>query len=315
MNEKIVVVMGPTASGKTALGIKLAQKLNGEIISGDAFQVYKTLDIGTAKVTEVEREGVPHHLIDCKEPDEGYTVGEFCQLARVKIAELTARGKIPIIVGGTGLYIQALLEGYNFPDQGPLREHYERYNNIYEREGLAGLVERMKVVAPEYFDKYPTPDKQRLIRALSLLSEGKSYEAGKKSDKPLYRGPVFALIPPRDILYERIHRRVDNMITQGLEEEARALWMYPPGVFLQSRKGIGYHEWEPYFYGDASLKDVIAKIKMDTRRFAKRQITWIRRMSYVQCINPMEYESTERLAEQLIPTINKEWKCSHGNES
>ncbi len=313
MHENIIVIMGPTASGKSEFGIALGKQFGGEIISGDALQVYKSLDIGTAKITAAETCGVPHHLIDIKEINEGYTVAEFCRLAKRLIAEIIARKRVPIIVGGTGLYIQALLEGYEFPDEGPLRKYYDFYEKIYEEKGLNELERLIRIQSPEYFESRPVVDKQRLIRALALLAVGKSYHATKKSNKPLFCGPVYALNPPREFLYKKINERVERMIADDLESEAKRLWEYPREIFLQSRKAIGYHEWEEFFFGDATRDEVIERIKRNTRRFAKRQITWLRRMKYVEWLNPLEFNSAEQMATHYLPEIIKKWEdCQNG---
>lgn len=302
MRERIAVIMGPTASGKTALSIELAKRLNGEIISADAFQVYRGLDIGTAKVTAAEMQGVPHHLLDIKEPTEGYTAAEFCARARECIRALTARGKLPIIAGGTGLYVQALLEGYEFPEAGPLQEGYRRWEAVYAEEGLDGLVRHMRERSPEYFATRPVPDRQRLIRALALLDSGADYRAGK-SGKPVYRAKVIALAPPTEILKERIEQRVQAMLAAGLEDEARRLWSLPQAAELQATKGIGYREWAAYFAGEATREETAAEIIKATRRFAKRQRTWLRRMPYVHYLDPTRYNDPAALTEAATAYI------------
>lgn len=311
MRERIAVVMGPTAAGKTALSIELAKRLNGEIISADAFQVYRGLDIGTAKVTAEEMQGIAHHLLDIKEPTEGYTVAEFCARARECIRLIAAQGKLPIIAGGTGLYVQALLEGYEFPETGPLQEGYRRWEAVYAREGLDGLVRRMRERSPEYFATRPVPDRQRLIRALALLDSGADYRAGK-SGEPVYRAKVIALAPPNEILRERIAARVQAMLAAGLEEEARRLWALPQAAELQAAKGIGYREWAAYFAGEVTREETVEAIVKDTRRFAKRQRTWLRRMPYVHYLDPTCYRDLDALATAATAYILEKGEISDG---
>lgn len=306
--EKLIVIMGPTASGKTRLGIELAERLNGEIISGDAFQVYKKLDIGTAKPSMEEQRRVVHHLVNFKCITEGYTVAEFVQLARERISNVLGREKIPIVVGGTGLYIQALLEGYHFSKVGPLRDKYKELEDIYAEKGMEGLIERMNGRDPSYIKTHPVLDKQRVIRALSILESGDDYRTGKQSNTSIYDGPVFALVPPREVLYKRINERVDKMIEIGLEAEAKWLWEFDLTGLVQARKAIGYREWEAYFHGTLPYATVVDHIKRNTRRFAKRQLTWLKRMSYIEYIDPLEYESISQLAESLVPVIESGWR-------
>lgn len=307
MRERIVTVMGPTASGKSALGIALAQLLDGEIISADAFQVYRGLDIGTAKVTPAEAAGVRHHLIDIKEVTDRYTAAEFCRYARRLITEITARGHVPLIVGGTGLYVQALLEGYMFPECGAPHGGGTSWEKVYAQEGLDGLVRAMHVRAPEYFDSHPVPDKQRLMRALTVLDAGGDYRAGKASEVPIYPGPVYALWPERERMYARIDARVRQMIADGLEAEARRLYDDCNGRQTQAAKGIGYKEWWPYFEGRQTLARTVELIQRNTRRFAKRQRTWLRRMRYIERIPMTEEMQPMRSAEVLADEIRQKW--------
>ncbi len=307
----LLTIMGPTASGKSALAIELAKRLRGEVISADAFQVYRRLDVGTAKVLPAEQERIPHHLIDIKDATETYTVAEFCSLAKACIEDILQRGNIPILTGGTGLYVQALLEGYEFPDLGPLQELYRKYESIYEKAGLDGLIQEMEQRDPDYFAEREVVDKQRLIRALAVLEAGGSYRSGKRSHEPLYCGPVYALVPERAELYERINGRVCKMMADGLADEAKWLWDLEPEA-KQARKAIGYQEWEAYRQGECTEEEVVELIQRNTRRFAKRQLTWLKRMPYVEYIDPAQYSSVEDLAEHLVPCIKRIWE---GKES
>lgn len=308
MKQRLVVIMGPTGAGKTEVSLHLAEMFNGEIISADAFQVYRGLDIGTAKAKPAEQKRVVHHLLDIKEVTDNYTVAEFCERARVLITDIAARGKTPFLVGGTGLYVQALLEGYIFSDIGPVREWTQRYNEMYRTQGLERLREEMRQRSPEYFATRTVGDPQRLIRALSVLAAGGSYEATKQSDEPLYTGPIFALVPPREILYERINARVEKMFAEGLENEARWLWQKHEGSISQAGKGIGYREWPAYFAGAQTREETLALIQLHTRRFAKRQMTWLRRMPYITYIDPCVYPSAQALADAMQQIIKNNWE-------
>ncbi len=314
VRERIVTIMGPTASGKTSLGISLAKELGGEIISGDAFQVYRHLDIGTAKVKVEEMDGIRHHLIDIKEVTDTYTAAEFCQYARTLITEITSRGNVPIIVGGTGLYIQALLEGYDFPTCGISTAATLYWENIYESEGLKGLIAAMEKLSPTYFDSRPVADKQRLIRALSILSTGGDYRAGKAANVPIYAGPAYALWPERAHMYARINKRVDQMIEDGLEEEAGWLYRQTAGKQTQAAKGIGYKEWWPFFERRVAYPHVVAAIQRNTRRFAKRQQTWLRRMAYIQPLPVTDEMRPMFSVKELVTDVKKKWSESYDEQ-
>lgn len=265
MKTKIIVIVGPTAVGKTALAIDLAQALNGEIISGDSQQVYRKLDIGTAKATPDEQAAAPHHLIDVREVTESYSAFDFVREARAAIEEITARGKLPIIAGGTGLYIQSLLEGYHLGGEVPHEEilaHRAQLDllsdeDLYQRVAEQGLV-------------IPQLNRRRAMRALEIAHFGQDL-ANQETDFDPY---LICLDDDRSLIYERINRRVDRMLEEGLLEEAR--WLYDHYPDVQASKGIGYKELFPYFKGEQSLEEASEILKRNTRRFAKRQLTWFR---------------------------------------
>lgn len=259
MKEKVLLVVGPTAVGKSALGIHLAHLLAGEIISGDSQQVYQGLDIGTAKVTEAEMEGVPHHLLNVRALDESFSAHDFIQEATRKIKDIHSRAKLPIIVGGTGLYIQALMEGYHLGGE----ENHEAMMTL--RASLEKLTDEelnQKVDLPVY-------NRRRAIRALELEYYGTGENKGSDFDFKL-----IGLSMVREKLYERINIRVEQMLTAGLLEEARHLFDNYPEA--QASKGIGYKEFFPYFSGEIDLETAIEKVKQNSRRYAKRQLTWFR---------------------------------------
>lgn len=262
---KIIAVVGPTAVGKTALGIELAKRFNGEIISGDSQQVYRHLDIGTAKATLEEQAEAPHHLIDVREVDEAYSAYDFVKEASAAIEDITSRGKLPIIVGGTGLYLQSLLEGYHLGGQ------------VNQEEVLAYRQELEQLADAVLFDKIaeqsieiPELNRRRAIRALELATFGQDLE---NKETP-YDALLIGLNDDRQVLYERINHRVDVMVEKGLLDEAK--WLYDNHRDVQAACAIGYKELFPYFAGQASLEESVDKLKQNTRRFAKRQLTWFR---------------------------------------
>ena len=262
---KIIVVVGPTAVGKTALGIELAKRFNGEIISGDSQQVYRHLDIGTAKATLEEQAEAPHHLIDVREVDEAYSAYDFVKEASAAIEDITSRGKLPIIVGGTGLYLQSLLEGYHLGGQVN-QEEVLAYRQ--ELEQLADAVLFDKIV--EQGIEIPELNRRRAIRALELATFGQDLE---NKETP-YEALLIGLNDDRQVLYERINHRVDVMVEKGIFDEAK--WLYDNHRDVQAARAIGYKELFPYFAGQASLEESVDKLKQNTRRFAKRQLTWFR---------------------------------------
>ena len=290
MKTKIIVIVGPTAVGKTALAIDLAQALNGEIISGDSQQVYRKLDIGTAKATPEEQAAVPHHLIDVREVTESYSAFDFVREAKQAIAEITARGKLPIIAGGTGLYNQSLLEGYHLggevPHEGILA--YRAQLDLLSDEDLYQRVAEQGLVIPQI-------NRRRAMRALEIAHFGQDL-ANQETD---YEPYLICLDDDRSFIYERINRRVDRMLEEGLLEEAR--WLYDHYPDVQASKGIGYKELFPYFKGEQSLEEASETLKRNTRRFAKRQLTWFR--------NRMEVSfyaiSAPRFKEQVLADVKE----------
>ena len=265
MKTKIIVIVGPTAVGKTALAIDLAQALDGEIISGDSQQVYRKLDIGTAKATPEEQAAAPHHLIDVREVTESYSAFDFVREAKQAIAEITVRGKLPIIAGGTGLYIQSLLEGYHLGGEIPHEEilAYRAQLDLLSDEDLYQRVTELGLVIPQI-------NRRRAMRALEIAHFGKDL-ANEETD---YEPYLICLDDDRSLIYDRINRRVDRMLEEGLLDEAR--WLYDHYPDVQASKGIGYKELFPYFKGEQSLEEASEILKRNTRRFAKRQLTWFR---------------------------------------
>lgn len=304
---KVVAIVGPTAVGKTSLSIDLAKRFNGEIISGDSMQVYRGLDIGTAKVTPEEMDGIPHHLINVRELDENYSVADFQVAARQTIQEITERGRLPIVVGGTGLYIQSLLWDYKLgsegePEDDTLRKSYEHFA---EKNGNQALWERLQAVDSLAAEKIHFNNRKKMIRALEVFElTGHSILEPKEQPKKLYDSFLIGLNTDRAILYQRINHRVDLMVEQGLLEEAKKLAETPD---VQAAQGIGYKELFPFFTGEMSLEAALEEVKLHSRRYAKRQLTWFRNRMSVhwfdlvqqpKVINDIEAEITRWLAEE-----------------
>lgn len=274
LKTQVLMIGGPTATGKSALGVKLAQQFNGEVINGDAFQIYRGMDIGTAKVTSAERAGVPHHLIDIVDPGDAFSAARFQQLAEAAITDITGRGKLPIIVGGTGFYLNALRLSL------PLGEHAasparRKWQQALADRGPAWLWAQLNAQDPDAAGKIPVGNTRRVIRALEVIeTTGRKFSA-QTIPEPAYDALVIGLTTDRAVLYARIDRRVDQMVAAGLEAEVRRiLRSTAPGA--QALKAIGYKEWLPYFEGQASLADTVALIKKNSRHYAKRQLTYFR---------------------------------------
>lgn len=272
--EKLITILGPTASGKTELGIYLAKHFGSSVISGDAFQIYRHMDIGTAKVTAEEAQGVRHYLVDALEPWEKYSAADFQEKAGAIITAENRAGRIPILVGGTGLYVQALLEGYSFLPKGTGRSRFEK---LLAEGGREALEEELRCRG----EMEIPPDPQRMIRKLELLEAG-SGEKPEKAHELIYDGPVLGIAMDRAVLYDRINRRVHRMIEEGLPEEVDSLLRMGISESAQAMKGIGYKEWVSVLKGECSPEEGEELIQKNTRHFAKRQLTWYRRMPYIR---------------------------------
>ncbi|SDP96718.1 tRNA dimethylallyltransferase [Litchfieldia salsa] len=294
-----MILIGPTAVGKTKLSIELAKKLNAEIISGDSMQIYKEMDIGTAKITKEEMDGIPHHLIDIKEPTESYSVADFQKDVRCIIKEIHNRGKLPMIVGGTGLYIQSIIYDYQFTDQASDQEYREILERRMEQEGIDPLYEELKKIDPESAKRIHPNNTRRVIRALEIhKTTGKTMSEYLETQKNelLYDVAMVGLTMDRDLLYDRINQRVDIMLKSGLLEEVEGL--YKRGIQdVQSIQAIGYKEIYQYLEGQVSLESAIEQLKQNSRRYAKRQLTWFR--------NKMDVEWFEVSNKQFNDTLNE----------
>lgn len=295
MKQKIVVIIGPTAVGKTDFSIQVAKQFNGEIISGDSMQVYKNLNIGTAKIPFDEMDGIPHHLIDFKEIDEPYDVSDFQKDAKEKVIDISKRDRLPIIVGGTGLYIESLLYPVSHGRNATPNEEFRIEMNqfAHENSNLA-LWKRLENIDPEAAKNIHPNNVRRVIRALEVYHETgelfSSFQNEKKNKEPEFDAYIVCLDTDRELLYERINKRVDLMFEEGLLEEAKTLWEeLGPDPEAQSTKAIGYSELFSYFNHERSLQEAVDLIKQNSRRYAKRQLTWFRnRLGNVQWYNFIE---------------------------
>ena len=277
---KVIVICGPTASGKTALSIELAKKINGEIISSDSMQIYKYMDIGTAKPNEEEKQGIQHYLLDFVEPNQRYSVAEFKKDAELAIEEILAKGKTPIVVGGTGLYVDSLIYGIEYQNIELDEKYRKELEERVEKEGLKKLYDEAQKIDPQAMEKISKNDQKRILRVLEIYkATGKNkteqeIESRKKGVKYDYK--VFAINWERQLLYERINKRVDIMIEQGLIKEVEEL-LKKYDKFPTAMQGLGYKEVVEYLQGITTKEEMLEKLKMETRRYAKRQITWFKK--------------------------------------
>lgn len=309
--DKLIVVLGPTAVGKTALAIALAKRFRTEVISGDSMLVYRHMDIGTAKPDANEQDGVVHHLIDIIEPSESFDVTAFLEAARKKIRELNERGCVPILAGGTGLYIKALLEGYQFnvtPQNEAFRQEMER---LIEERGAEELHRRLAQVQPETAARLHPNDTRRVIRALEVATFGGETVSQDKVDGQarLYDVAVIGLTSERSLLYERINQRVDQMMEMGLLGEIQSLLASGVSPDAQSMKGIGYKELVAYLNGVCTLEEAVDAIKKGTRHFAKRQFTWYRKMPYIDWYDVQSKEDLIRIEEEIAKKLTGKFFC------
>ena len=278
--EKVIVICGPTASGKTALSIELAKQINGEIVSADSMQIYKDMDIGTAKPTQEEKQGIKHYLIDFVSPDERYSVADYKQDAKKAIREILKKGKVPIIVGGTGLYVDSLIYEIEYPNIEFDEKYREKLEKEVEENGLEELYEKAKEIDNEAIQKISKNDKKRILRILEIYhATGKNKTEQEKESRKKeveYDYKVFALKWDREMLYERINKRVDIMLEQGLIEEVKSIYE-KYNKFPTAMQGLGYKEVVEYLENKTTKEEMIEKIKQETRRYAKRQMTWFKK--------------------------------------
>lgn len=317
MNE-IIAIIGPTAVGKTALSFKLAERFQTELVSADAYQVYKGMDIGTAKATKDELATYRHHLIDIIEPNEDFSAAAFQEAARTTIEDLHERGKIPILVGGTGLYVQSLLEGYEFKAKRHSREERQaalsRIAALSEEELKAYITEKTGYEPPDWHELLF--NSHRLVRLVGAIEKGDGAAAvmPQKAGGPLYHAFVIGLSLPRQVLYERIEKRIDAMIEAGWIDEVQQLLQDGVSPEAQAMKAIGYKELALYLDGQLSLEAASELIKKRTRHFAKRQMTWFKRMPYIRWYEKDDFVTEDELASAVIQDIETKWGSKVGQK-
>ena len=302
--KNLVVITGPTAVGKTDISIKLAKEINGEIISADSIQVYKGLDIGSAKITQDEMDGVKHYLIDVLEPTDDFDIYTFKQMAEEAIEEIYAKGKVPIIVGGTGFYIQSVLYDVDFEETEVNMEHRIELEELAKINGNEYVHKMLEEVDPEYAAGIHPNNVKRVIRALEFYHKNNiplsKHNAEQKENESPYNFAYYVLNDDREVLYDRINKRVDLMFDKGLVDEVKALGLDNTN---QSMQGIGYKEVLDYLNGNLSLEETKELIKKNTRHFAKRQLTWFRREKVVQMI---DYRDFDRDVDKVLTFMLKD---------
>ncbi|MFD1884257.1 tRNA (adenosine(37)-N6)-dimethylallyltransferase MiaA [Paenibacillus wenxiniae] len=293
---KLLVLIGPTAVGKTAISIEIAKRFGAEIISGDSMQVYRGMDIGTAKIKPEEMQGIPHHLIDIHDPSEPFSVAEFQQRCRELIPAISSRGKLPFIVGGTGLYVESVSYEFQFSESGADEEFRRQQMEYAEQHGAQALHDRLATIDPKTADRLHPNDQRRIIRALEvhhLTGVKLSDQLASQTRTSPYELCIVGLTMDREMLYKRIEARIDQMLDEGLLDEVQHLLNlgYTPGMVAM--QGLGYKEIATYLTGGTSLKEAVVLLKRDTRRFAKRQLSWFRHMHDIHWVDVTDVENKE----------------------
>ena len=277
MKNKVYIVCGPTASGKSSYAISLAKEVDGEIISADSMQIYKGMDIGTAKVTKDEMQGVKHYMIDIVEPNKSFSVKDYEEKAIYLINDILSRGKTPVVCGGTGFYVNSVLYKMTYSSV-PDKRLRELISKRYDEIGGQAMLDEILKVAPEKIGKLFPNDKVRIVRAMEIIQSGESISKGEEIDfRPEYDFEIRCLNPDRAVLYDRINKRVDKMFDEGLEKEVKGLLNKGITFEMQSMQAIGYKEFKGYFDGEYDLDELKELIKKNSRNYAKRQVTWFKR--------------------------------------
>lgn len=306
--QPLIVLVGPTAVGKTSASIALAKKCNAEIISGDSMQIFKGFDIGTAKIKADEMEGIVHHLIDIKEPNDTFSAAEFRALVDGKIKEIADRGRIPLLVGGTGLYINSVIYDYNFGEAVEDKAYRALLQKEAEQNGNKGLYEQLGAVDPDSLTKIHLNDTKRIIRALEVYHVTKKpfSQSASGIDKSTlrYQTVYLALTMNREQLYQRINERVDQMLKEGWLDEVKELLANGADKKALAMQGLGYRQLAAYLSGDYSLERAVELIKRDTRHFAKRQLTWFRHDENI-CWVDKDHKSEEEVLAELLAVISR----------
>lgn len=297
MKQPLIVLTGPTAVGKTSLSISLAKAVNGEIISADSMQVYKKMDIGSAKIRSEEMQGIPHYLVDVLEPEEEFHIVKFQQMAKKAMEDIYSRGKIPILVGGTGFYIQAVTKDIDFTEAQQENDYRKELEALAEEKGGEHLHEMLRKVDPVSADAIHAHNVKRVIRALEFYHQNGSPISAHNEEQKQHESPYnlayFVLNMPRELLYERIDLRVDQMMKEGLLEEVSRLKVEGCHRGMVSMQGLGYKEILAYLDGEYPLEEAVRVLKRDTRHFAKRQLTWFRREQEVTWVNKDQFSYQE----------------------
>lgn len=308
MNNKIIAVAGPTASGKTALSVKIAKELGGEVVSCDSMQIYKGMDIGTAKPSLEERCGVPHHMIDIISPDEKYNVVSYKRDAEAAIDDILKRGRVPVLAGGTGLYMDSVLSNTAFSENSSFSVARERLEKLFEEKGREYIFEMLEKIDPEAAEKIHPNNTRRVIRALEIYeTTGKTLtQANIESKRPeKYESLVIGIMWDRETLYERINERVERMMAEGLLKEVETLRKKGMKAEYTSMQAIGYKELFEYFEGNCTLEEAKEKIKQESRRYAKRQMTWLKRNKKINWLILQKDYNLNKIYEQSFTLIKK----------
>ncbi len=310
MKKPLIVLTGPTAVGKTSLSISLAKAVNGEIISADSMQVYKGMDIGSAKIRKEEMQGVTHYLVDILEPEEEFHIVKFQELAKAALEEIYAKGKIPILVGGTGFYIQAVTRDIDFTQAEQETSYREELEQFAKEKGTEYLHEKLREVDPKSAENIHANNVKRVIRALEFYHQNgtpiSEHNEEQKQQTSPYNLAYFVLTAPREILYERIDRRVDQMMEEGLLEEVKSLRERGCHRGMVSMQGLGYKEILAYLEGEYPLEEAVRILKRDTRHFAKRQLTWFRREQDVIWVDKEQFHWNEAEILEYMMSVLKE---------
>ncbi|MEQ8237519.1 MAG: tRNA (adenosine(37)-N6)-dimethylallyltransferase MiaA [Syntrophomonadaceae bacterium] len=307
--QKLAALVGPTAVGKTEISLLVAEKLGSEIISCDSMQVYRGMDIGTAKADFETRQRVTHHLVDVVEPEVNFTVADYQRLAQEAINEITKRGKLPLLVGGTGLYYQAVVDKYDFFPIEARQEVRQRWEQALQKQGLTRLYEILRAIDPEYAVKIGANDRKRIIRALEVHDlTGQPFSQVQQRNREAYQLAAVGLYMDRAQLYARIEARIDQMIGEGLVEEVIRLRARGCSLESNSMQALGYKQVYCYLEGMINWEDCLRDIKQETRNFAKRQLTWFKRDKRITWVNVTEYLQASELADKICEIVEGQFR-------